>query len=417
MTGVENYQTKAIIVAFMDWFSRISVLRYSDALTPSNEEVYLAREFIPVPIQWASYDKWMSIYNSSTARKAMDTEIREKNPVELQWVLPRISVYLNSVMYDSQRKLIKTQTVPNFPGDTVLQKTRQYTPSPYNLDMEVTVIAKTLDDSFQIMEQIIPYFSPELSLDVFLIPGMESESVPIVLNGITPELPMDFDETTERLFTFSYNFTVKMNLYPKKLYSKSKTVIGSGASGSNILTINGSVSILGITPGTKIYGTGIPSGTIVVSVTDDTTLVLSNKLTTTLVNEPLTMTGGDLISSIEVPNCNFGAVSNIVSIPAAMIGQLIPGMFVWGNGIGAKTYINSIDTTNNTITLSAYTLEAGVFETLYFGVNKTIEHVKTNLYMGKDYVQISHDWIEATKSVSEKFIEYESNASTPNPFI
>jgi hypothetical protein len=56
-----------------------------------------------------------------------------------------------------------------------------------------------------------------MSLNIFLQPTGEAESVPIILNSVTIDNPTDIAETDERLFTNTYTFTMKLNYYmPKK---------------------------------------------------------------------------------------------------------------------------------------------------------------------------------------------------------
>lgn len=414
--SIDNFITKSVLTGFMDWFSRITVIRYSDAITTDDNHTYVSRKVVQVPIQWSTYDKWFGIYNSSSARKAMDPAIREKNGVEIQWILPRIAVYMNGVMYDQTRKLIKTQKVPSFPGDSNTQRTDQYTPAPFNYDVDVTVITKTLDDSYQIMEQIIPHFSPDLSINVKTVAGMESESIPIILNSLITDIPTDVSEIEERFYTFTYNFTIKSNLYPKKRYSTSKQIIISGTSGTNIVTLDGNVDILNITAGSTITGTNIPIGTVIVSVTSPSEITLSQNLTGDITDGVAIVQGGNIISSVEVSGCNFDAISTLITLPASATDNLIPGMYVFGPGIGINSYIETVNN-DNTITLTSHTVSAGVNIKLYFGSNSVITNVKTNLYAGKDYVQIDQQWIEHLQIIEEKFNEYEANVSVPNPFI
>jgi len=67
------------------------------------------------------------------------------------------------------------------------------------------------------MEQIIPYFSPAMNLNLKLQPTGEPESIPIILNSVTVDTPTDIPENDERIFTITYSFTMKLNYYtPKK---------------------------------------------------------------------------------------------------------------------------------------------------------------------------------------------------------
>lgn len=208
--------TRNLIVSFMDWFSKIKIEKYG-TITVSGDEAFVSRKIIPVPIQWAAREKWVEILRSSSARKAMDPNIREKNPIEMQWILPRISCNLTGIDYDSSRKLVKTQQLGQFITQSSNDsRSNIYSPVPYNLNLEITTIARHLDDNFQIMEQIIPYFNPSLNLNVFLYPDRDSESIPVILNNISQDIPIDIGENDERFYTTTYSFTLKANYYLMK---------------------------------------------------------------------------------------------------------------------------------------------------------------------------------------------------------
>ena len=69
----------------MDFFSRVKIEKYG-SVTVSGDEAYISRKIIPVPIQWATREKWVELLRSSSSRRVMDPAIREKNPVEMQWI-------------------------------------------------------------------------------------------------------------------------------------------------------------------------------------------------------------------------------------------------------------------------------------------------------------------------------------------
>lgn len=206
--------TRNLIVSFMDWFSKIKIEKYG-SITVSGEDAFVSRKIIPVPIQWAAREKWVEILRSSSARKAMDPAIREKNPVEMQWILPRISCNLIGIDYDSTRKLPKTQQIGQFITQSIDDsRSNIYSPVPYNLQLEIVSIARHLDDNFQIMEQILPFFGPSMSLNVFLYPDRDSESIPVILNNVSQDIPIDIGENDERFYTTTYTFTLKANYFP-----------------------------------------------------------------------------------------------------------------------------------------------------------------------------------------------------------
>lgn len=207
--------TRMVSIALMDWFSRISIEKYK-TISVSGESVYAQRKIIPVPIQWATREKWVEIVRSSAGRKAMDPAMRDLNPVEMQWILPRISCNLSGLTYDAGRRLIKTQQVPDYANSSSNTLGKVYTPAPYTLDFEIATIARHLDDNFQIMEQILPFFAPTMNLSLNLYDSRLTESIPITLTGLTIDNPTDLPEFEERIFTNVYNFQLKINYYMMK---------------------------------------------------------------------------------------------------------------------------------------------------------------------------------------------------------
>ena len=190
--------TRAVSTTLMDFFSRFSIEKFQ-TITVSGDSIFAQRKVIPVPVQWATREKWVEIVRSSSSRKAMDPSIRDKNPVEMQWILPRISCNLTGVLYDSTRRLIKTQQINT--SSTETSRTNTYTPATYNLNYEIATVSRYIDENLQLMEQILPYFSPGLSLTLNLYPDKEPESIPIILDSVSIDNPIDIPEFEERIFT------------------------------------------------------------------------------------------------------------------------------------------------------------------------------------------------------------------------
>jgi hypothetical protein len=230
--------TRMVSIALMDWFSRISIEKYK-TISVSGESVYAQRKVIPVPIQWATREKWVEIVRSSAGRKAMDPAMRDLNPIEMQWILPRISCNLSGLEYDASRRLIKTQIVEDYAHSTSNSTGKVYTPAPYILNFEIASIARHLDDNFQIMEQILPFFSPTMNLNLNLYDNRLTESVPITLSNVSLDNPTDLPEFDERIFTNVYTFQIKINYYMmKKIQSFITGVTINMQNGTEIVRID-----------------------------------------------------------------------------------------------------------------------------------------------------------------------------------
>jgi hypothetical protein len=94
-------------------------------------------------------------------------------------------------------------------------------PVPYNLSIELYVMAKQSDDALQIVEQILPYFQPDYTLTINDNVSMDSKrDVPIVLNSISYEDNYQGDFTTRRALIYTLSFTAKFYLYGPVTSSK-----------------------------------------------------------------------------------------------------------------------------------------------------------------------------------------------------
>lgn len=128
--------------------------------------------------------------------------------------VPRISFEMTGISYDGGRKVPPTQYYRSSNPDDADQTRKQYMPVPYNVDFELGIIAKTQDDSLQILEQILPYFQPQFSITVDMIPEMgEKRDVQIVLNNINFNDDYEGDYTSRRIITYTLSFTCKTYIY------------------------------------------------------------------------------------------------------------------------------------------------------------------------------------------------------------
>ena len=128
--------------------------------------------------------------------------------------VPRLSFEMTSISYDSSRKvppIQRNRAVGD--GQTTTTKT-QYLPVPYNIGFELNVIAKSQDDALQILEQVLPFFQPQFSMTVDLIPEMnEKRDIPIILESIDFTDDYEGDYSTRRYIYYTLRFSVKTFMY------------------------------------------------------------------------------------------------------------------------------------------------------------------------------------------------------------
>jgi len=152
------------------------------------------------------------------AREAYWSKLREQDDTGnrlTETTLPRMSFYMTGLEYDPTRQknaLNRNQTQSTTNPNNVFS---QLQPIPYNLAFEVIVYAREIEDSLQLIEQILPTFTPSYNLSLNMIPQMNfSQDVPIILDGVSTEDNYEEGLSGNRIITWNLNLTAKSNLYP-----------------------------------------------------------------------------------------------------------------------------------------------------------------------------------------------------------
>jgi hypothetical protein len=154
-----------------------------------------------IPLAYAPKEKWL-------VRLEQDPDLTNNTYVSL----PRMSFEIIGYAYDPLRKVNRMQQIKC--GDGTGSVSTMYTPVPYNLDLSLYILTKTQEDALQIIEQILPTFTPEYNMVVNAIPDMNVKlDVPIILNSVAVSDEYDGDFQTRRFVTHTLNFQMKINMF------------------------------------------------------------------------------------------------------------------------------------------------------------------------------------------------------------
>lgn len=182
------------IIMFGTMFNDIDVQRFNTA----GERVQTLR----VPIAYGPKEKFL-------VRLAQDPNFDRDVAISL----PRMSFEIASMAYNSTRKLPSTQKNVYTFADKDKMKF-QYTPVPFDLNIALSIFVKNADDGVQILEGILPFFTPEWTNSVRLIPELDlTMDVPVVFNDISTEDTYEGDFSTRRALIHTLNFTIKGYLF------------------------------------------------------------------------------------------------------------------------------------------------------------------------------------------------------------
>ena len=183
-----------LIVAFGSIFQGITIVRYDSDGNKHN--------VIRVPIEYGPKNKWLE-------RIKAQPDL-EKPKVEV--TMPRMAFEIVDYQYDASRKV-------GLPGAYVIGRrgsssAKIFNPVPYNVSIQLHTLCKGQEDSLKILEQVLPYFSPNLNVELMVIPEYQiTKTVPIVLNGVNVEDNYDSSREDFRVVVQTFVFTAKLDLF------------------------------------------------------------------------------------------------------------------------------------------------------------------------------------------------------------
>lgn len=162
----------------------------------------LELERIKVPIVYAPKEKYY-------ARLRADPDL--ERPIQV--LLPRMSFEITGFSYDAARKqnsLLRSGVSAN----TATRGATQYMGVPYDLNFDLQVYARNVDDGTHIIEQILPYFNPDYTVTIDTIPALGFlKDIPIILNTVSNVVEHEGNFDAVRYVSWTLSFTMKVNYY------------------------------------------------------------------------------------------------------------------------------------------------------------------------------------------------------------
>ena len=197
MFGQQYYNgvIRKYVIAFGSLFNDIVIQR----LNKAGEKI----QSIQVPLAYGPKEKFL-------VRLRQDPNLSQ----EVAITLPRMGFEITEMTYNGTRKLSSTlrNVIINTSDNNRIKN--QYVPVPYDFGFTLSVFVKNADDGAQIIEQILPYFRPEFTLNLRLIPELNIiVDTPVILNSVSIEDTYEGDFDTRRALVYNLSFIVKGYLY------------------------------------------------------------------------------------------------------------------------------------------------------------------------------------------------------------
>jgi len=189
-----NQGMRKMTVAFGQVFNNIQIKRQGSDSTIQS---------IRVPLAYAPKEKFL-------VRLDQQPSLDDR---QFAVTLPRMGFEISGIEYDGSRKLTKVQKFRTTKTNSGVMNFN-YMPVPYNISYNLYCFTATAEGGLQIVEQILPYFQPDYTVTINVVPEMGiKRDVPIVLNNINYEDSYSGDFESRRAVIYTLNFTAKTYLY------------------------------------------------------------------------------------------------------------------------------------------------------------------------------------------------------------
>ncbi len=180
-----------IVLSFGTIFNHMSVLK-SDGSE------------VEVPLTYASKERWHAQLKQNA----------NKDNVE-SITYPRMAFIMGSPIFDPARKMSSLGKITGVNPTNPNIMSRVFNPVPYNIPMTLYIGSKTVDESLQLIEQILPFFTPSFNITIHELEegiGVERD-IPIVLESLSydDDYESSFDEF--RLIQWEIEFKIEANIF------------------------------------------------------------------------------------------------------------------------------------------------------------------------------------------------------------
>ena len=159
-----------------------------------------------VPLAYAPKEKFLV---------RLEQQANLQSDREVAVTLPRMGFEITGLSYDASRKINKMQKIIRVKNSEDGKKMNyNRAPVPYNINFNLYSFTATAENGLQIIEQILPWFQPEYTVTMNVIPELDiKRDIPIILNSVNYEDTYNGEFTQRRAVIYTLSFTAKTYLY------------------------------------------------------------------------------------------------------------------------------------------------------------------------------------------------------------
>ena len=189
----KNDAIRKLVIAVGTIFNNIQIGRLTKDGTTTN---------IVVPLTYAPKEKYIK-------RLTQGSSISE-NRTRIQIDVPQMAFEMTDIIYDPNRKMNKMFEMYGSTGGISYASMMEV---PYNFMFNLYVYTRNIDENLEIMEQILPYFSPEFVVSLNVTDIHKKVDVPIVINKTIFTQEYEGDFSSRRMVISTFQFMAKSYVF------------------------------------------------------------------------------------------------------------------------------------------------------------------------------------------------------------
>lgn len=158
---------------------------------------------LKVPLSYGPKDKLIA---------AADSDANLDIPIALSE--PRMAFEWTGMQYAAERKLNTLNKIHKVSATDDNATKYQYGPVPYDFLFNLYIMVKNEQDGTNIVEQILPFFTPDWTATINLVPDLNGKyDIPIIFNDISKEDQYEGSFTQRRSIMYTLGFVMKGYLF------------------------------------------------------------------------------------------------------------------------------------------------------------------------------------------------------------
>lgn len=193
-----------LVVAFGSLFNNIYIIREDSTDTEVSR--------IKVPLGYGPKEKYL--------RFALEKNSQDLSKARAAYTLPRLAFEMTSINYDTMRKI---NTLVKHSGpltEESVTAVERFVGVPYNIEFSLYVMTRNSEDGLQIIEQILPFFTPEFNVTVKMNSLNKKVDVPINITSVSMVEDYEGEMDQRRSITHTLTFSAKTYIFgPEKTYN------------------------------------------------------------------------------------------------------------------------------------------------------------------------------------------------------